>query len=215
MSALTRFTAWQGPALDWQPGVVALMDEHHLVASSGAPNRRASFVDALETFLTRFRDAEVLSLQGRFIRDLESFCRHLERLFPGEAVDRRIDGVHGVTATLRSHRTFDGRRLPRHRFYVWQDADVLLRTDPELFGRLVDALTGVAAEAEYASDDRLLLHRAAFVGGPLLDSYARYERGQFRRWYDDGLGEPFWSVATGVDRPPIRQCSIDSLVRLS
>lgn len=215
MSALTRITAWPNPALNWQPGVVALMDEHHLVASSGEPGRRASFVEALESFLLRFRDAEVLSIQGRLISDLVSFCRQLERLFPGETVECRIDGAHGVTATLRSHRTFDGRRLPRHRFYVWQDADVLLRADPELFGRLVDALAGVAAEAEYASDDRLLLHRVAFVGGPLLDSYARYERGQFRRWYDDGLGEPFWSVATGLARPPVRQCSIDSFVRLT
>lgn len=211
MSALTRFSGWLAPEIRWQPAVVQILDEHHVVASSDTPRRRASFADTLERFLLGLGDAEVMTLHGRYIADLEAFCRQLERLFPGERPERRIDGCRGVTALLRSRDGVLGRAPVKHRFYLWHDADVLLRADPVLFGRLVDTLAGVAAEAEYASDDRLLLHRVAFVGGPLLDSYARYEDGQFRRWFDDDMGDPFWRVVTGVDAPPVRRVSIDAL----
>ncbi|MFM9995807.1 MAG: hypothetical protein ACKVU4_08405 [Phycisphaerales bacterium] len=211
MSALTRFSGWFAPEVAWPPGVVQLLDENHLVASSDVPRHRASFASTLERFLLGLGHAEVMTLQGRYIGDLESFCSQLERLFPGERPERRIDGSRGVTALLRSRDGARGLTPIKHRFYLWHDADFLLRADPVLFGRLVDALAGVAAEAEYASDDRLLLHRVAFVGGPLLDSYARYEDGQFRCWFDDEMGDPFWRVVTGLERPPVRRVSIDAL----
>lgn len=211
MSALIRFDIFGTGLARWQPDIVQLLDESHMVASSPTPWQRSTFGIALGEFLRGVRDAEVCTLHGRYITDLESFCTQLERGLPGPALERRIDGRRGVTALLRSRDPIRGQRPSRHRFYLWHDADVLLRADPHLFGRLVDALAGVAAEAEYASDDLLLIHRAVFLGGPMLDSYAKYEGGQFRTWYDDDLGEPFWRIATGVERPPVRSLAIDRL----
>lgn len=210
MSALTRYDGIAGLA-PWQPHIAQLLDESHVAASSPAPWQRSTFGIALAEFLRGISDAEVCTLYGRYITNLEAFCVQLERQIHGPALERRIDGRRGVTALLRSRDPIRGRRPSRFRFYIWHDADVLLRADPRLFGRLVDALAGVAAEAEYASDDLLLLHRTVFLGGPVLDSYAKYEGGQFRSWYDDELGEPFWQVATGLERPPVRTLAIDRL----
>ncbi len=211
MSALIRFENVRAGLAPWQPDIVQLLDESHMVASAAGSYQRSTFGIALGEFLRSLRGAEVCTLYGRYITDLESFCTQLERMLPGPALERRIDGRRGVTALLRSRDPIRGQRPSRYRFYLWHDADVLLRADPQLFGRLVDAVAGVAAEAEYASDDLLLIHRGVFLGGPMLDSYARYEGGQFRNWYDDELGEPFWRVATGVERPPVRSLAIDRL----
>jgi len=89
---------------------------------------------------------------------------------PGPRLERRIDGGRGVTGLLRSRETNPGRPACKFRFYIWHDADVLLGENEALFGRLVDAMAGVAAEAEYVSDDLLMIHRTVFVGGPLLPS---------------------------------------------
>jgi hypothetical protein len=75
----------------------------------------------------------------------------------------------------------------------------------------VDAIIGVGAEAEYASDDLLLLHRSVFVGSSLLDLYAEDPAGQFSIWAPDADGEPFWSVVTGVDKPQVTRYNIDAL----
>jgi hypothetical protein len=145
---------------------VQLLDEAHLVAISAAPRRRMHFAGSLGQFLQGLRDAEVCTLYGRFITDLDSFCYQLERAVAGPAVERRIDGLRGVTSLLRSREVFRGRPASKFRFYIWHDADVLLGENEALFGRLVDAMAGVAAEAEYVSDDLLMIHRTVFVGGP-------------------------------------------------
>jgi len=88
---------------------------------------------------------------------------------------------------------------------------VLLRKDHVLFGQIVDAMAGVAAEAEFVSDDMLLLHRSVFVGSTMLDVYADDAKGQFRRWLPDVHGEPFWQVVTGIKRPPFMRYRIDAL----
>ncbi len=88
---------------------------------------------------------------------------------------------------------------------------MLLHENHKLFGRLADALAGVAAEAEYASDELLIIQRTIYVGGPLLDVYAENRHGQFRAWYTDGHGEPFWKVVTGLDAPPVLRYQIDLL----
>lgn len=210
MSALSRhFERWGEPRR-WQPDVAQVLDEHHVAASSAHPHHRVRFADEVAGFLAGIRDAEVVRLPGRAITDLDSFCRSLERALPGP-IDRRIDGRYGVAATLRERVHVRGVRPAKFRFYVWEDADTLLCADPELFGRLVDALAGVAAEAEYVCDDLLLIHRGVFVGGPVLDAYAHHEAGQFRTWYDDGLGDPFWRVVTGVEHPPVERLTIDRL----
>lgn len=214
MSALTRYTESPFRALDWEPEVTQLLDEHHLVAWSGVARRRVHFAACLTHFLSLQADAEVCPLFGRFITDLDSFCHQLERVLPGcSSVKRQIDGPDGLVALLRSRHALRIRPASRYRYYVWNDADVLLKRDHKLFGRIVDALAGVAAEAEYASDELLLVQRAVFVGGPMLDLYSESTKGQFRSWYDDGLGEPFWQMVTGIDAPPILRYQVDLLTQ--
>ena len=101
------------------------------------------------------------------------------------------------------------RAATKFRFYVWHDADTLLRSDPMLFGQLIEAFAGVAAEAEYVCDDLLLIHRALLIGGPDLDHYADLEGGQCRSWVRDDH-EPFWQVVTGIDHPSFTKYDIDT-----
>jgi hypothetical protein len=212
MSALIRQPESPFVVPHWQPAVVQLLEESHLVAISASARRRMHFAVSLSQFVQGLRDAEVCTLYGQFITDLESFCHQLERAIPGPLLDRRIDGPRGVTALLRSREVFRGRPASKFRFYVWHDADVLLRHDEHLFGRLADALAGVAAEAEYVSDDLLLIHRAVYVGGPLLAEYAESPAGQLQVWYPDTPGdEPFWQLVTGIERPPVTAYQIDGL----
>ena len=96
----------------------------------------------------------------------------------------------------------------KRRYYIWLDADHLLRADHALLGMAADALMGVAAEAEYSSDDRLVIHRAVFIGGPALDVYAEDERGQFCTWAAHARRASPWPIATGLSRPPVRRYRI-------
>jgi hypothetical protein len=213
MSALIRQSECLFSVVDWEPSVTQLLDEMHLVTWSDTPRRRHRFAAALSRFLGTIRDAEVCVLLGQHITDLESFCSQLERLIPGPALERRIDGPRGVTSLLRFRHTLRGRPAAKFRFYVWQDADILLKHNPKLFGRLVDALAGVAAESEYASDDLLMIHRTVLVGGPSLDMYAEDPGGQCRAWWSDGQTEPFWKMVTGLDAPTFLRYQIDLLDR--
>ncbi|MFO0832874.1 MAG: hypothetical protein U0637_13660 [Phycisphaerales bacterium] len=211
MSALPRQPDTSILAVDWQGDVVQLLDENHLVAWSEFPQRRTQFAVSLGQFLGGLPDAEVCVLYGKFITDLDSFCYQLERAIPGPSLDRRIDGPGGIVSLLRERAHFLGRPSTKFRFYIWHDADVLLRADHGLFGRVVDAMAGVAAEAEYVSDDVLMIHRTIFVGSSMLDVYAEDPRGAFRTWYHDGKGEPFWRVVTGIDNPHVLPYAIDKL----
>lgn len=211
MSAISRKPDVRLLVPDWQPDVVQMLDDHHMVAWSESAPRRAQFAASLAQFLGAQRDVEVCVFYGRFITDLESFCHQLERALPADVLERRVDGPRGIVSLLRSRVSFRGRPETKFRYYVWHDADVLMRADVALFGRLVDALAGVAAESEYVSDDLLLIHRAVLVGSPALDAYAGDPRGQCRAWYNDGQGEPFWRVVTGVARPPFVRFRVDTL----
>ncbi len=213
MSALTRHADSPFRVLDWEPDVAQMLDEHHLVAWSSVPRRRLHFAACLTHFLGLQPDAEICPIYGRFVTDLDSFCYQLERVLPAEPVKRQIDGPDGLVALLRSRHALRVRPASRYRYYVWSDADTLLKRDHKLFGRIVDALAGVAAEAEYASDELLLIQRAVFVGGPMLDLYAENARGQFRSWHDDGHGEPFWQMVSGVEAPPMMRYQVDLLTR--
>lgn len=212
MSAIARHGRSPFRAPHWHADVLQRMDEQHLAAWSGLPGRRVVFASAFGEFLARQRDAEVCVLYGRSIVDLESLCAQLERALPGPTLSRRIDGLSGVTAFLRGRGVDRFGRAPKFRYYLWHDADVLLQHDEGLFGRVVDALAGVAAEAEYVSDDLLLIHRAVLVGSPALAEYAAREDGQFRSWYDDGLGTPFWQEVTGVPAPRFGVSAIEDLM---
>jgi hypothetical protein len=211
MGALSRHPDSPLVVADWQPDVAQLLDENHLIATSERPGRRLAFAASMSQFLGAQRDAEVCPFYGRYITDLESFCHQLERTIAGPSLRRRIDGIDGVSALLRYRTSVSGRRAARFRYYVWHDADVLLRSDRALFGRLADAMAGVAAEAEYVSDDLLLIHRAVYVGGRDLVEYFDDEEGQFRSWWKDDFGEPFWKVVTGLDAPSCVTCDIDPL----
>lgn len=219
MSALWRQPETSLLVADWQADVTQLLDEHHLVAWSEMPARRMQFATTLGRFLGSLRDTEVCVFYGRFITDLESFCYQLERALPGPSLERRLDGSAGIVSLLRSRASFRGRPETKHRYYIWHDADVLLRANHRLFGQITDALSGVAAEAEYASDDLLLLHRTVYVGGSILDVYADDPRGQFASWLDEGpfdadgksMVEPFWRLVTGLEQPRFMRYCIDLL----
>jgi hypothetical protein len=212
MTAITRQSEAPFTIVNWQPDVVQLLDEQHLIAVSESPRRRMHFAVGLGQFLQGIRDAEVCTLYGRFITDVDSFCYQLERAIAGPAVERRIDGPRGLTSLLRSRRIVRGRPPTKLRFYIWHDADVLLSEDESLFARIVDAVSGVAAESEYASEDVLLIHRAVYVGSPILSAYADSVEGQFQSWASDSeYDDPFWKVVTGLERPPFARFPIDGL----
>lgn len=213
MGALSRHVDSPLIAAEWQPDVGQLLEEQHLVAHSEFAGRRLQFAAALARFFAAQRDTEVCTFYGRYITDLESFCYQLERAMPGPTLSRRVDGPGSVTSLLRHRVAFPGRRAARFRYYIWHDADQMLRADRSLFGRLVDALTGVAAEAEYTDDDMLLLHRTVLVGSSAVREYASDPAGQCRSWWRDGLGEPFWQVVTGLEAPSFQLLSIDVLDR--
>ncbi|MEM1330544.1 MAG: hypothetical protein AAGG07_08290 [Planctomycetota bacterium] len=189
------------------------LDEQHMAAFSTDARKRVGFATAMGHFLESQRDTEVVHFYGRHITDLEGFCYQLESALPGAPLTRKIDGPSGIVNLLRHRHTFAFRPPARWRYYIWHDADVLLDHDERLFGRLADALMGAAAEAEYVSDEVLQLQRVLFVGGARLESYARDPEGQMRCWHDDGQGEPFWRVVTGIETPSVMRYPIDVIDR--
>lgn len=213
MSALSRHPESPFIVTDWQADVTQIMDESHLVAWSNGPRERMQFGVSLGQFLESQRDTEVCNFYGQYITDIESFCHQLERAIPGPRLDRRVDGPSGISALLRTRHTFRGRPATKYRYYIWHDADSLVRANRRLFGRLLDALAGIAAEAEYVSDDMLLLHRTVLVGGRDLRLYAEDPVSQCNLWYDDGQGEPFWQVVTDIQNPAFSLFRIDQLLR--
>ena len=213
MGALTRHHDTPFRVADWQPEITQLLDEHHLAACTNTPRKRVGFATALGHFLESQRDTEVVHFYGRHITDLEGFCYQLESSLPGAPLSRKIDGPSGIVNLLRHRHSFAFRPPARWRYFIWHDADVLLEHNEPLFGRLADAVMGAAAEAEYSSDEVLQLQRVIFVGGPKLERYARDPQGQLCTWHDDGQGEPFWRVVTGVEAPKVLRYQIDLLDR--
>lgn len=209
MSALSRKLDVPSLTSDWQADVAQMLDESHLVAWADLPDLRTQFAVSLAHFLGTQRETEVCVFYGKHITDLDSFCHQLERCLPGPHLDRRIHGPGGAVNLLRARPSFRGRIPSKYRYYIWHDADVLLRSDARLFSQIVDAITGVAAEAEYVSDDLLLIHRCIYVGGPILDVYGEDPRGQFQSWLPDGPHEPFWKVVTGIDAPSFTRYAIN------
>lgn len=196
----------------WQAEALALTDEAHLAAWSPAPRRQIEFATSLGQYLQTQRYTEVFRFHGRHIRDLDSFCEQLERGIPGPSLARRVHGPRGVVTLLRSRDPAHCGPASRYRYLLWDDAHVLLEHDRQLFGELVDAIVGVSAEAEYVSDDLLLIQRAIFVGNASLKTYADDPKGQFKIWLPDGFDEPFWQVVTGIESPSLTTLSIDRIV---
>lgn len=211
MSAQIRQTGGLGDLPAWQAEVAQLLEEHHLVAWSPRPGERLRFGQGLGLYLESFEDTEVCWLQGEYVADIFSFCNQLERVLGGERIRRSVDARGGIVDALRRRRTQASGKPYKRRFYVWSEAHVLLRHDHKLLGRLVDAIAGVAAEAEYASEDMLLIHRAIFVGAPSLDVYAEEPTGQFRTWLSEKGEVPLWRVVSGLREPPVLRYRIEGL----
>jgi hypothetical protein len=189
---------------------MAAMVEHHLVVWSRNVGLRERFALELVRHTHGLPDAQTIMLAGASIHSIDGFCRQLDRAMPasdGRRLARTIHGQSGIVERLRERSTHPLVHV-KQRYYVWRDADALLRHDPRLFGRLVDALCGVAAEAEYASEDLLLLHRVVFIGGPALQSYAEDPRSQFNLWLTERHGgeavRPLWAEVSGLESPPFK-----------
>jgi len=196
----------------WEPDAAALLEHAHLVADDPAEAERNRFVGRLQSFLASQRGCTVAPIYGRYIAGLEEFCHQLERSIPVPRLDRRIHGLHGVTNALRQRGHGSGRVLARSRHLIWNDADHCLRANPALFAELIDAIAGVAAEAEFSSEEPLMIQRVVLVGGPALAEAAADPSGPIRSWWSDRAGVPFWRVLTGLDAPPIERRSIADIV---
>lgn len=184
--------------------IAPLLDEHHLVVLGDHPAERDACAEGLRRHLEqRTPDTRVASMEGHRIRDLETFCARLEESLgrPAGTLERSVDRI------VECLRTRPGDA--RHDYLLWRDADTLLEHDVELFGRLVNALIGVAAEREYVSADLLVIQRVVFLGDDKLGAYAEDENGQFRSWLvRDGVTR-FWEVASCLERPPVLTYRLD------
>lgn len=197
----------------WLPEAVRALDTHHLVAWSELTRRRIAFAAGVRSFLQAQQDTDACMIHGRSVRTLDDLCHQLERQVPVEELLRRLDGPDSVTELLRGRTAIPGRRQVRTRVWIWSDADVLLKADPELFGAVVDCMLGVAAETEFGSDEGGPIQRVLFIGGLMLEAYARDHAGRFRSWAAEGDAEPFWKLVSGLDRPPVIARPVDLLMR--
>jgi len=219
-------------ALDWRnpsdPDEIAqLLDEHHLVVIGDDSAVRREFARRLVRHLESRTDSAVVRLDGDAVTDLGGFCRemaarleridglgwesrwHAEPGDPGEPdrvqdVIRETTSVDGLIDALRRHAPDT-----RYQYVIWDSADMLLESDVRLFGRIVNALFGVAAEREHVSPDLLLIQRMVLLGGHKLGAYAEDPAGQLRTWVVDHDDSPFWEVASCVARPPVLTYRID------
>ena len=201
----------------WQLEVGRLLNEQHLCAWSDNPRQRERFVSELSSTLSKFDDTYVCTLDGTRTLSLDAVITEFEHALAVGHLGRTIDGVRGMGGAgglvgalrRRPHISGVGGAPPiKRRFIIWTDAHLLLQSDPKLFGRIADALMGVAAEHEFCSDDVLLIQRAVFVGRAALDVYAEDPRGQFRSWYSEFGEAPLWRVVTGRDSPSVARWKI-------
>ncbi len=181
----------------WQLQIGQSLEEHHLYATSKDARRRERFVIDLGALLAQMDDSYVCTLDGDRMHDLEGLCCELEHGLDVGRIARTIDGPDGVVDALRRRPRGPTRAAVKRRSIIWSEAHVLLREDPVLFGRAVDAIAGVAAEHEFCSDDALLIQRGVFVGRPALEMYGEDPRGQFRAWYREDGEAALWGVVTG------------------
>lgn len=197
----------------WEAEVARLTETRHLAAWSDDPEERVLFAARLGALWQGQTGVEVVRLFGRAIRTIDDLCGQLERSIPAaHAMRRQIGGRHGFSARLRERIDLPGRGLTQFRYIIWHDADELIEDDPGLFAAAADAISGVAAESEFVSDDLLMLTRAVYVGGAPLAGLGDDPAGPLRSWQHDGVSEPFWRVVSGLDRPPVLAAPIGRLL---
>ena len=191
-----------------------LLCENHLVAWSKNPALRERYGLELTKHYKHMPMVESVPIAGSVVHKLEDLCRQLERALPevwhAERIKRSIEGAGGVIERLRERTSETGLPASRHRYYLWRDADVLLRHDRALFGQLVSAIMGVAAEAEYTGEDLLMVHRLVLIGGPELSAYAEEADSALHHWFDRPAGQnkPLWRVISGLERPPVARLAL-------
>jgi hypothetical protein len=191
----------------WPDEVVQLLDDHHLVVCANDPDAAARFGDTLERRLRQLAETEVVVIDGSRATDVTSFCKQIERQIVPRAQRREMvqsrswwRDIASVIHLLRNAADVAG--APKHRYFIWRQADVLLLEDAALFSRLVNALLGAAAEQEHITPQSLVLQRVVFLGSDALADYAEKPDGQFHRWLDED-GSPCWEVASVLEGPPV------------
>lgn len=181
--------------------IASRIDDTHLVLWSRNLHARERVADDVIARLHTLSEGRVVTLPGAKIHDLASLRRELDRELPsleGKTLKPSIEGPAGLLARIREEpQTLPDGHHVKWRYYVWRDADVLLRSSPAAFSVMVDAVAGIAAEAEFSSPDLLLIHRLVLIGGPALQSCYGDERGPLRQWRP---GSP-WARQTRVDAP--------------
>lgn len=193
--------------MPWQLECCQTLEEQHICAWSESSTQRDHFVHDLQSILTRIEGAEVCRINGDSTTDLGGLVRQLEQDLHVGRILETIEGPLGIVDALRRRPTREGVAV-RRRYLLWTEAHVLLRQAPHLFGRVLDAIMGVAGEGEFVDDDVLLLQRLILVGRPALDMYAEDPRGQLCRWHADANEEPLWQVITGLAQPPVARWRI-------
>jgi len=196
----------------WRIDAAQLLEEHHLVAWSPLRDQRDRFAAELADHLAGLSDTQVCVINGSAVTDMASLTAVLSVELGVGPISPRMGGASGLLECLRCRPSRDEGTAIKRRFYIWVDADNLLRHDHRLFGRIADAFAGIAAESEYTSEDLLLVHRAVFVGSSMLDVYAEDPRGQFRQWWSEHGERPFWDVVTGIERPAFLRYRIEDAV---
>lgn len=192
--------------------VPSTLDEKHLVLWSRDLHRRERAADLVVAALRTVQDAQVVCLPGAVIHDLKTLRAQLDQALPSaenRPLRATIEGPAGLLARLREPADpLPGHHHVKWRYYVWRDADVLMRSSPAVFSMMVDAVAGVAAEAEFASEDLLLIQRLVLIGGPSLQVEAGDPQGAMRAWRP---GSP-WSRLTKVAAPVFECREIPTVV---
>lgn len=161
------------------------LDETHMVIWGEVPAQREHALLLCREMLSAIPETQTVELNGAAMTDIRSSRAALAESLPGP-LDREpgpsFDGPSGVLSRLREPPPPIGGAHIKRRYYLWHDADVLLTSSPASFSVMIDAIAGVAAESEYASDDLLLIQRLVLIGGPDLAMCYADEHGPLRSW---------------------------------
>ncbi|MEM7622816.1 MAG: hypothetical protein AAF235_06390 [Planctomycetota bacterium] len=197
----------------WPADVQALLTDEHLAAWSVTPRAASDFAASLRQFLSLQPDTEVWTISCGTVHSLADAAAALEQFVPYGPIRPNIDGPGGITDALRQRGPSVFGSVARFRYIIWLDCDAAIEAAPKVFSKIVDAALGVAAEAEYATDELLAIHRSVFLGSDKLRAYASDARSQFRRWLGDAGQRPFWECVTGLEAPPVAVRRVERLVQ--